>query len=244
MEHFIIIRFSVNFKKSPEFNKKLNTLFNEDRLDFRFNLFEKYCLNSIVNQTYINFKVIIIYDKNLPTKYFNRLKNITENYKFIILHEWNINCNINRNGWLKKYLSKNYPNEYIITTRMDDDDMINYNINYSIHRFIKKYNCINKIISFAGGSFINIHKNNDMFLIPCKYKSLAIYMTKIHKINDDNVYGVIHNNHNLEQRIINKPRSFIVFNHKFENDNRLERFFNKKGININDNSIYILMKTY
>lgn len=235
MEHFILIRFSTRFSSSPEFEKKINKLFDENRLDFRFYLFENFCLKSLVNQTLIDFKVIIIYDQNLPTKYKNKLIELIKNYNFIILHKWNLSDSLTSNKWLIQYLPKNY-NNYIITTRMDDDDMINYNLNYKLKNYIKKYSCLNNMISFKGGNFLNYFSKDKMILVPINYSSLGIYLTKIHKINDGNVYNHIHHKHSLQKKIIKFNNAFIVVNHIYENDNRLERFNKRKGqlVNMDD----------
>lgn len=239
MEHFIIIRFSVIFKYSPEFKKKENLLLSKKRLDFRFNLFEKFCLPSIKNQSLKNFKVIIIYDKNLGDEYKKQLFNLCyEDY--FILHEWCIDDNISSNKWLKQYI-KDKQNTYIITTRLDDDDMINSNINKHLKRYIEKFNCINKIISFKGGNFLNYYSKDKMELIKIKYNSLAVFMTTIDKLENVNIYGYSHDNHSLQKRIIDFNNSFIVLNHCEENDNRLNRFKNKKGRNVSLNEIYNIL---
>jgi len=241
MEHFIIIRFSVKFNNSPEFQTKVSKLFDENRLNFRFELFENYCLKSIKNQSLKNFKVIILYDENLPIKYFNKLIYLTQNENYIYLHKWDITKKLSSNEWLKMYLINKDSNNYIITTRLDDDDMINYDLNHSLKRYIKKFNCYDKIISFKGGYFLNFVSDKKLILVPIKYSSLGIFLSKIHKINDNNIYGHVHHNHGLSQRIINKSNAFIVINHIYENDNRLDRFIKKQGKEIVLNDIEILM---
>lgn len=245
MEHFIIIRFSTQFSSSPEFEEKKHKLFNSDRLDFRFYLFENFCLKSIINQTLVDFKVIIIYDKDLPEEYKSKLVKLTENYKYIYLHQWLISDNLFGCKWLEKYLPKNYDinNKYILTTRLDDDDMINYDLNYRMKRYMRKFNCIGKMISFQGGYFLNHYSKDKMDLIPIKYSSLGIFLTKIHKINDGNVYNHTHHNHNLEKRVIKTKDAFIVLNHSFENDNRFDRFKKKKGRLVDLKEIQKIMST-
>lgn len=228
MEHFIIIRFSVRFKNRPEFDKKQNILFDKERMNFRFKLFEEYCLKSLVNQTLKDFKIIILYDKDLEQEYKNKLFNLTKEYSFIILHEWNINDNLTGCKWIKKYLPENY-NNYIITTRLDDDDIINYDLNRRLKRYINKFNCKGKIIGFQGGYFLNMFSENNLVLFPIKYSGLSVFQTKIHLLSDINIYGHDHHNHNLPSRIIKTNKAFIQINHKYENDNRLARFAKKKG---------------
>jgi hypothetical protein len=228
------------FSSSPEFEEKKHQLFNKDRLDFRFYLFENFCLKSITNQTLTDFKVIIIYDEKLPNEYKNKLIELTKNYKFIYLHQWVLTDKLTSCDWLKKYIPDDY-NNYIITTRFDDDDMINFELNYRMKRYMRKFNCIGKMVSFQGGYFLNHHSKDNMKLIPIKYNSLGIFQTKTHSIDDTNVYGHTHHNHNLPKRIIKTDSAFIVLNHSFENDTRFERFKRKPGQLVKLNDIYHIM---
>ncbi|ADO67285.1 hypothetical protein crov252 [Cafeteria roenbergensis virus] len=222
MDHFVIIRFSVIFNNRPEL--KTNNIFNKERLDFRFNLFEKYCLPSLVKQSVIDYKIIIIYDKNLPQEYKNKLYNLTSCYNFIILHQWNIKDSLVKNDWLKPYYTNN--NDFIITTRIDDD-MINYNLNKNFKNYINRYYCENYIISFQGAHFLK--NDNDLEIFKVNYKSLSVFLSKISLKNDVNIYGHSHDNINYNRRIIKMNNCFIQFNHKFENDNRFERFAKKSS---------------
>lgn len=225
MEHFIIIRFSTIFNNRPEL--KTTHIFDSDRLDFRFNLFSKYTLPSLVNQSLITFKIIIIYDKNLPTQYFDTLFHLTKDYDFIILHQWNINDNLVNNDWFLQYITNKNPDSYIITTRIDDDDMIHKNLNKKMISHIKKFYCKDSIITFSGAHFLKYINDNDMSIRKINYKSLSVFQTKIAKLSDINIYGHSHDNIKISHKIIKFNNAFVQFNHIYENDNRFQRFFNK-----------------
>ena len=231
IEHLVIIRFSVIFKNRPEFKKLENNLFNKDRLDLRFNLFEKFCLWSIVNQSLKNFKVILIHDKNLPIEYLNKLINLTKDYKYIILHEWNINECIHTNEWLQKYVDKS--KELLITSRFDDDDIIRVNLNEEMYDYInrkKKYIKKNNIISFANGKFIYIDNNDDYSISNCCYKkSVGIWLSHIADIKSNiNIYSYDHSRIK-DIRIFNLKLNFGwgCINHEYGNDNRIIRMKQK-----------------
>lgn len=241
MEHFIIIRYSVLFNNRPEFTAKSSKLFDEDRLDFRLNLFENFCFPSIKNQTLKDFKVIILYDEKLPKKYYDRIVDITKDEKYVFLHKWNIEDNLSSSSWLKPYIKDYNEEKYIITTRLDDDDMINSDINNRMKKYMKRFNCIQKIVSFTGGNFLNIYSSDKMELFRVKYKGLSIYLTKIHKMTDPNIYAHVHHNHGLPQRIINIENAFIQLNHIYENDNRLQRFSKKKGRLVNKKELFEIL---
>ena len=247
MEHFVIIRFSVQFNNRPEFNKRLLQLFNEDRLKLRIKLFKEFCLWSLVNQTLINYKVIIIYDKYLPKKYLQELIELTQPYKFIILHPWNINHNIETNEWLQPYIDKS--KELLITSRFDDDDITKININELLYSYIKrkrKYikNCI---ISFAKGKFIYINKDSYERSPCCYTTSIGIWLTHITDINSNiNIYNFDHSRIN-SIKLYNLDFGYMwgCVNHNWGNDNRVIRMRNKyksKISKINLNDIYTFFK--
>lgn len=240
MEHFIIIRFSVLFNNRNEFIKKSHILFSDDRLKHRLKLFKNFCFPTIKNQTLKDFKVIILYDEKLPELYYNELYDIVKDEDYIILHKWNINDNLKKNIWLKPYIKNYDEDKYIITTRLDDDDMIHSNINKLLKRYINKFYCKDQIISFRGGNYLNIN-DKEMKLIKTKHSHLAVYLTKIHKIKDINIYGQSHDKIQT-CRIIKMNNAFVVVNHTFGNDNRLERFSNKKGQLITLEKIFSLLE--
>jgi len=234
-EHVIIIRFSVRFSNRPEFRNKEDKLFNEDRLKFRFELFEKFCLLGIINQTIKNFKVIIVYDGLLSLKWKNRLIEITKDYDYIILHKWELNNHIQNNNWLRKYIDNN--KEYLITTRLDDDDIINKNINKKLFDFLsnlnrKKYNLDGRVITFAGGHFIDYHK--DIYKIfPTRRKCLGCYLTLVIKMKrNNNIYSLCHDDIKSRCKIIKFNNCYGVLNHIMENDNRLARYRKKSKTEI------------
>ena len=225
MEHFIIIRFSVIFQNRPEL--KTDKLFDKQRMDFRFNLFEKYCLPCIINQTKIDFKVIILYDPNLPKEYFEKLENLVKSYQFIYLHCWKLQDKLSSNDWLKPYFTNNDFDKYFITTRLDDDDMINFNLNFRFKRYINKFYSLDNIISFKGASFINYRDDNDLGIYKVKYSSLSVFQSKIHKFDDVNIYGHNHNDVKHKLKVIKSLDCFFQLNHIYENDNRMVRFSKK-----------------
>ena len=53
-------------------------------LQYRFELFEKYCMPSIINQTSQNFKWIVLFDANTPQEFKDRVWNLHANYQNLI----------------------------------------------------------------------------------------------------------------------------------------------------------------
>lgn len=101
-EHYIITRFNL-----PVFLPKVDghlasSACDESYLDYRFMLFETYCIPSIKNQTCQDFKWLILMDYNTPDKFKKRLQQLHEEYKNLIPFYLDI----------KQYEAP-YPQEYI-----------------------------------------------------------------------------------------------------------------------------------
>jgi hypothetical protein len=237
LEHIIIIRFSVKLQNSG-LNEE--NLFSDERLKNRFYLFEKFCLWGITNQNLQDFKVVILYDENLPDKWKNKLIKLTSIYDYIYLHKWNYNDYISGVNWLTQYM--NHKIKFKLYTRLDDDDILNVNINKFLKNYLSK-NIelhLNKYISFAGGKFINY--DCDKFKIfRSSYQKPAIFYSRLTTSNDDkNVFtGISHDVVSDNMITVLKFRnSWGILNHPFEDSNRYQRFKNSS------NNIVSLEKIY
>ena len=234
IEHLIIIRFSCYFPERSEMEKDKKKLLDRNRLNLRFELFEKFCLWSLVHQTTKNFKIIIVYDKDLHKIYVDRLKSLIELYDFIIMHKWDTEYKLHENKWLQCYIDKN--KKYLITTRIDDDDIINLRLNEMFYKLfvynLRKYGSYNNsLISFKGGKFI--YKNKERFQIaPCNYPTAAIFLSYCSSINDSqNIYARDHAEIEFDKkmRIYRFPNCWGILNHEFNNDStRRTRMFRKE----------------
>ncbi len=192
INHYIITRFSLNIKGLNSIwpNDK-NQVFDENRLKERFDIFVKITLPSVICQTNHNFTWIILIDPLLPINWSKRLREICKpypNFK-IIVHDWK--QAISHNYWLKYFETEK--SEYVITTRLDDDDSIASFIVNSIQSQIEdKY--IYKFITFRNG----ILSENDIkfnFPYPSNKGGIAIGMSLIAKelFSDNlNIYAVTH----------------------------------------------------
>lgn len=239
-DHKIIIRFSTIFeeREDDKWKNYSKDIFNEKKLDIRFNLFEKFCLWTITNQSLISYQVIIIYDKNLPEKYLNKLKDLTKNYEFIVLHEWNKKDKLVDNNWLAPYIDKT--KNFLITTRFDDDDILNLKNNERLLNFInsKKEKLENKLISFSKGKFI-YYENNKFRISECNYKTPALWLTYVTKIDaENNVYVFSHDQIKKSMYFeLRFPNNFGIINHVYGIDKRIIRMKRKYKKTIQDTDL-------
>ena len=71
MEHYILTRFNLCLWTK---DKKSNETRTDKWLKQRFELFERYCLPSIIHQTSKSFKWIVLFDATTPQYYKQKIK--------------------------------------------------------------------------------------------------------------------------------------------------------------------------
>lgn len=139
-KHFILTHFNLKLSEEGErcfvLDKNQNSTQNENWMNERIRLFDKYCFPSIANQKNKNFIWLVFFDQDTPDKY----KEIFETY-----HQKFNNCvpvylgpsgreNLYQkvSPILKSYL--NADDEYIITTNIDNDDNFHEDIVENIQK--------------------------------------------------------------------------------------------------------------
>ena len=179
MKSYIITRFSIYdytykcFELSIHHlnNAYREKLFCEKRLSYKFNVFKKVTLPSVLNQTNQNFEWYIYTSPHLPNKYKKKLLNLIEPYPKIKCCF--VSC-LKDFFEFKELPHLDYDKEPYCTVRLDDDDGLNKNFLKIVeenHKFKK-----NTIISFPRGTKFT-YKNNNI-----------IYGKNIHKKN--NAFGL------------------------------------------------------
>ncbi|MGE5943551.1 MAG: glycosyltransferase [Flavobacteriales bacterium] len=122
MKHFLATRFNLTV---PDWktSKSGKLVLTDNWLENRFYLFENYCLPSVKNQTNQNFTWCVFFDANTSDFYKKKVKVIEENYSnFKPLFIDGIGSLHNS---FKDFIVNNLKNnEYVITTRLDNDDLI------------------------------------------------------------------------------------------------------------------------
>jgi len=122
--HFILTRFNVKNMFGTTTDKYDNEVLTIDWLKHRFELFENYCLPSIINQKNNNFQWLIYFDLDTNKFYLNKIKLLQSKYSFIktvfvqdVSHMFST---------LKQDIDKLIisPTEYLITTTLDNDDCL------------------------------------------------------------------------------------------------------------------------
>ena len=132
-KNYIITRFNLRAKEW-QFTKNSTKVLDENWLKNRFELFEKYCLPSLLSQTNKNFEWVIYFDTETPAFYKDKIEVYRQKLPNLIpvfvenmeLFLPSIQAHI-----------KNNNQEYVITTRLDNDDCVS---KYFVDEIQKNFN--------------------------------------------------------------------------------------------------------
>jgi hypothetical protein len=184
IHHYFITRFSIcdiNFKgfrmtrENEDETEYKSKLFSESRLDFKFNVFKKMTVPSILNQQKKNYTWLIYSSIYLPEKYKNELEIIAKkSNKIKLIYVDSFNTFMNDID--KQIKDKNYS-----TIRIDDDDGL---IPVYLNLLEKYKNNHGSIISFPNGIIFMIDENQEI-----------IYGKK--KVFQNNAQGLVAINMNI-----------------------------------------------
>ena len=153
MYTYIVTRFSILDYDCPRFQITKNIseeeykerLFNEERLNTKFKLFENITLPSVVNQTNQNFIWYIYASSFLPKTYKTKLLELignNEKIKCVFIHSFKDFCKI-------KFTDEKY-----CTVRLDDDDGLNKDFVESLNKY--NYVSNNTLITHPFGQLVKL----------------------------------------------------------------------------------------
>ena len=136
MKHFLATRFNLpaeGWKVSRNGQKVLT----DSWLKHRFEIFEKYCLPSVKNQTNQEFIWCVFFDTKTPQKYKEKIEVISNSFNklkpiFIDKYEKSLPS-------LKEFIASNLESkdDYVITSGIDNDDLIHREYIHTIQRLFK-----------------------------------------------------------------------------------------------------------
>ncbi|WP_304141856.1 glycosyltransferase [Mesoflavibacter zeaxanthinifaciens] len=160
MKHFIITRFNLKNENWKSNNSNTPKGISESWLTNRLQLFQKFCLPSVKNQSNQNFIWIIAIDIDTPIFFKNKineiLKNI-ENIKLIYVDGFN-GLSSELNTKIQSLL--NPEDHFIITTRLDNDDIIHRDFVKTIQELYTPSH--NTIIDLKNGYQLSLNNSKDI----------------------------------------------------------------------------------
>lgn len=113
-QHFVLTRFNRYLFSANPRKQKYNPRFAHAWMNHRIALFNRYCLPSMKAQTCQNFTWLVFFDRNTPKKYISALHDLFSYKNFIPVYQGSFQTAV-----LNHLLPTT---EYIITTRLDNDD--------------------------------------------------------------------------------------------------------------------------
>lgn len=140
MKHYLITRFNL---KNNTWNTKHSSSDPLDTkwLNARIKIFERICFPSVKNQSYQNFVWLVCFDQNTPEEYHAQINQWEEElpcFKALFINGFD-NLNKDINQFIKNDTS--FKDQYIITTRLDNDDSIHQDFIKTIQAAFKPEPC-------------------------------------------------------------------------------------------------------
>lgn len=120
INHIILTRFNL-----PSKGRESKIRQSPNWLAHRFELFETYCLPSMLQQSNQDFKWFIYFDKDTPEPFRSRAKRYEQSHNQIMLF-WETNLSLQKVRQQILSLCDNQK-ELLLTTRLDNDDALNKN---------------------------------------------------------------------------------------------------------------------
>lgn len=123
MKHFLATRFNLRFEGWTS-TKNGNPVLDDKWLTDRFMLFNNFCLPSVLNQSNQNFHWILFFDQSTPAFFKTEIENIISPFKNVYVLF--IDGMKDLEGSFKDFIASHTDKDdsFIITTRLDNDDMI------------------------------------------------------------------------------------------------------------------------
>lgn len=214
-KHYIITRFNLRAKEW-QFTKNSTKVLDENWLKNRFELFEKYCLPSLLSQTNKNFEWVIYFDTETPAFYKDKIEVYRQKLPNLVpvfvenmeLFLPSIQAHI-----------KNNNQEYVITTRLDNDDCVS---KYFVDEIQKNFNKQTyEALDFVDGYSLQISPDFKLGKKRHLYNPFISLVEK--KQNPTSVWSRSHTSWKRETRIkrILNNRIWMVIIHQ---ENKVNKF--------------------
>lgn len=158
-KHLVVTRFLNNSNMNLG-----NRVFEKSTIDRGITLMKEYVLHSLNMQSNKNFTYVILVHDDVNKEYINELYSLGTDFETVIL----------KNSEYSKYINDVYnKHDYVITTRIDYDDMIYFGAADDIQKFLM--NNLDKSIcayGYRNGATYNID-TNEYRLFNHDYKSIG-----------------------------------------------------------------------
>jgi len=223
-KHFLITRFNLR-KDSWMYDKEKTVVLTDEWHDNRFKLFTQYCFESVNSQTNQNFEWLVFFDTTTPKKYRDYISSLEQEMKnfkplFVDGMEQFLPS-------IHSYIA-NYKEEYLITSRIDNDDCIN---KLYINEVQKRFNNQNFMaIDFIDGYTLQIQPNVKLAKRLDQYNPFISLIEK--NTNPKSVWNVRHSHWKKEKNII-QIKGLRLWTSIIHHENKINSFIGFGTINLN-----------
>ncbi|SFU43375.1 glycosyltransferase [Halomonas korlensis] len=225
---------AINGKVDVE--KKARFLFNEERMEERFCLFENLCLPSLDAQEDKEFIVCLRCSDLLPDKWKERLYKAVEKRKYI--YTYFISADVNPVKFERELLSAKLLKDEkgaVITARLDDDDAVSYDYVSRLKNYLKLA-FFGYAVSFPKGYYVGkSHQENSFILIKEKKPFIAAglaYVSGRYRLHDF-VMSIKGNHLKIDEYvpsvIDSREPCYLVSTHEYNDSYRYNRDEFKKA---------------
>lgn len=157
MKHFLITRFNLRQDKWKT-SKNGTAVLTDKWLKNRFVIFENYCLPSVINQSTQDFCWLVFFDTETPENYRSKIAELSLKYKNFrpVYVEGMVNFKkVGKENILKEI---KVTDKFMITTRLDNDDVIHKDFIKTIQMLYKPVH--NTVIDLRKGYQVTLKTNH------------------------------------------------------------------------------------
>lgn len=224
-KHFLITRFNLR-KANWTTNKNNKEVLTNEWHKNRFDLFINYCFNSITNQTNKNFEWLVYFDISTPVEYKSIISNLQSQFKNFI--PFYIDGMSQFETSVKSYV-RNFKNEYIITSRIDNDDFVS---KFYIDEIQKQFNNQTyTAVSFVDGFSLQLHPAIKIGKRLDQYNPFISLIEK--NIDPKTVWNIKHSDWKREENVI-QIKEKRIWTSIIHQENKVNEFIGYGQINLSD----------
>ena len=195
-KHLLITRFNLKNPEWKQLTKNNESLLDDSWMNERLELFANYCFPSISNQSNQNFEWLLYFDSTTSETHKSKIAEIIGNKTNI--KSFFIDGMPVFNESIIKYVEENISTEYLITSRIDNDDCIHKDFINEIQKHFDKQDFL--AIDNIEGYTLQIEPN---FILGKKEHIFNPFISLIEKNNQPKtVWHYVHNMWKKEPRLI------------------------------------------
>ncbi len=201
--HLLLTRFNMRIRDKGKIGCDPTWLEN------RFNLFDDFCYPTVYAQSNQNFKWLVFFDIDTPDLFKDKIQDYSQWKNFIPIYsdlEWSLYTEsefendslIKLKNYIKPYIDKD--SEYLITTRIDNDDAVEKDYVQRIQKLFREQEC--EVLCFLWGYRLYGENLYLIFSVTNHFTSL------VEKYNLDNFKTVYVKSHTVLYKVASVKKIF------------------------------------